>query len=235
MIRRDYLIVGASIGGASACEGIRRYDTRGSVTLVGAEVLPPYKCWILSKSFLREKVAPIKKLTIVDPGWYKSHKIETRFDTIVTQFNIDRRLAVLGNGETIEFNKACLAMGSRPVRPSVAGVGLGNVIYLRTIRDGFALREMAEHEKNVMVVGGGLLACETAASLRQMKLKITVMHRHSALLNRYLDPQTAAWLTGYFAKNGEILLMGESLNGFEGKTGLRNVQTKSGNRVSAGL
>jgi len=94
---------------------------------------------------------------------------------------------------------------------------------------------MAEHEKNVMVVGGGLLACETAASLRQMKLKITVMHRHSALLNRYLDPQTAAWLTGYFAKNGVILLMGESLNGFEGKTVLRNVQTKSGNRVAAGL
>ena len=38
--------------------------------------------------------------------------------------NIDRRLAVLGNGETIEFNKACLAMGSRPYRPPVAGVGL---------------------------------------------------------------------------------------------------------------
>ena len=55
MIRRDYLIVGASIAGASACEGIRKYDKRGSVTLVGAEVFPPYKRWILSKSFLRDK------------------------------------------------------------------------------------------------------------------------------------------------------------------------------------
>src|SRR5204863_9837554 len=117
MIKRDYLVIGSGIGGTSACEGIRRYDKRGSITLVGAEVFPSYKRWILSKSLLREKVATIKKLTIVDPGWYKSHKIETRFDTIVTQFNIDRRLAVLGNGETIEFNKACLAMGSRPVRP----------------------------------------------------------------------------------------------------------------------
>ena len=61
------------------------------------------------------------------------------------------------------------------------------------------------------------------------------MHRHAHLLNRYLDPETAAWLTGYFGKNGVNLLLGESLNGFEGKTVLRNIQTKSGNRVAAGL
>ena len=55
MIRRDYLVVGAGIGGASACEGIRKYDKRGSVTLVGAEALPPYKRWILSKGLFARK------------------------------------------------------------------------------------------------------------------------------------------------------------------------------------
>jgi len=235
MIQRDYLIIGSGIGGASACEGVRKHDKRGSITLVGAENLHPYKRWMLSKGFLREKVAPTNKLNVLEPGWYKSHKIETRFGAMVTQFNIDRRLAVLGNGESIEFNKACLAMGSRPVRPPVAGVGLGNVIYLRTIRDAFALREMADLEKNVMVIGGGLLACEAAASLRKMKLKVSMMHRNSFLLNRYVDVETGTWLTEYFAKHGVTLLMGESLNGFEGKTVLRNIQTKSGNRVPAGL
>ena len=126
-------------------------------------------------------------------------------------------------------------MGSRPVRPPVAGVGLGNVIYLRTIRDALALREMANVEKTVMIVGGGLLACETAASLRRMKLKVSMMHRNSYLLNRYIDIGTGTWLTDYFAKHGVTMLMGESLNGFEGKTVLRNIQTKSGNRVPAGL
>ena len=235
MIQRDYLIVGTGIAGASACEGIRKHDKRGSVTLVGAEAFPPYKRWLLSKSFLREKNVPLKKIIEFDERWFKAHKIETRFDTIVTQFNIDRRLAVLGNGESIEFNKACLATGSRPVRPPVAGVGLGNVIYLRTIRDAFALREMADVEKTVMVVGGGLLACEAAASLRLMKLKVSMMHRNAYLLNRYVDPQLGTWLTDYFAKHGVTMLMGESLNGFEGKTVLRNIQTKSGNRVPAGL
>src|SRR5437868_11143116 len=186
MIRRDYLIIGGGIAGASACEGIRKYDKRGSVTLIGAEVFPPYKRWILSKSFLREKEPNLKKLQEPDERWFDTNKIETRFATVVTQFNIERRLAVLANGESIEFNKACLAMGSRPVRPPVAGVNLGNVIYLRSVRDALALREMAEIEKNVTVVGGGLLACEAAASLRMMKLKVTMMHRNSYLLNRYL-------------------------------------------------
>jgi len=235
MIQRDYLIIGSGIGGASACEGIRKHDKRGSVTLVGAEVFPPYKRWILSKSFLREKNPQLKKLQEPEERWYQAHKIETRFGTVVTQFNIDRRLAVLANGESIEFNKACLAMGSRPVRPLVAGVSLGNVIYLRTIRDALALKEMANLEKTVMVVGGGLLACEAASSLRMMKLKVGLMHRDSYLLNRYLDADTGAWLTDYFAKHGVALSIGESLNGFEGKTVLRNIQTKSGNRYPVGL
>jgi NADPH-dependent 2,4-dienoyl-CoA reductase/sulfur reductase-like enzyme len=235
MIQRDYLIIGSGIGGVSACEGVRRHDKRGSVTLVGAEVSPPYKRWILSKSFLREKSPQLKKLQEPEERWYHAHKIETRFGTVVTQFNIDRRLAVLANGESIEFNKACLAMGSRPVRPLVAGVSLGNVIYLRTIRDALALKEMANLEKTVMVVGGGLLACEAASSLRMMKLKVGLMHRDSYLLNRYLDADTGAWLTDYFAKHGVTLSLGESLNGFEGKTVLRNIQTKSGNRYPVGL
>ncbi len=235
MIQRDYLIIGSGIGGGSVCESIRKHDKRGSITLVGAENFLPYKRWMLSKAFLREKTPLLKKLPHLEPNWYTSHKIETRLGALVTQMNIDRRLAVMGNGETIEFNKACLAMGSRPVRPLVAGVGLGNVIYLRTTRDALALREMASLEKTVVVVGGGLLACEVASSLRQMKFKVSMMHRNNYLLNRYVDPATGAWITSYFEKHGVILLMGESLNGFEGKTVLRNIQTKSGNRVAAGV
>ncbi len=235
MIQRDYLIIGGGIGGGSVCEGIRQYDKKGSITLVGGETFHPYKRWMLSKQFLREKVPALKKLPAMDEKWYDAHKIEARLGTVVTQFNIDRRLAVLGNGETIEFKKACLAMGSRPIRPQVAGIGLGNVIYLRTIRDALALREMSQSEKMIVIVGGGLLACEAASSLRQAKLKVAIMHRHRVLLNRYLDPETAAWVTEQFSKHGVTMLLGSSLNGFEGKTVLRNIQTKSGERVAAGV
>ena len=93
MIRRDYLIVGAGIGGASACAGIRKYDKRGSVTLVGAEAFPPYKRWILSKSFLREKEANPKKLQEVDERSGGTRLRTGRHPTLRWPESVGRRLS----------------------------------------------------------------------------------------------------------------------------------------------
>src|SRR5437899_10812379 len=112
-----------------------------------------------------------------DEKWYSRNHIELRLDTFVTQFNLDRRLAVLQNGQTIEFRKACLAMGSRPRKPPVAGTNLGNVVYLRTIRDSLAIREITGYEKNIVVIGGGFVGVEVAASLRELEHKIALMVR----------------------------------------------------------
>ena len=90
MIQRDYLIIGAGIAGACACEAIRKHDKRGSVTLVGSEAYAPYKRWLLSKNFLREKKIVPRKYAEVDERWYGAHKIDARFNTAVTQLNIDR-------------------------------------------------------------------------------------------------------------------------------------------------
>src|SRR5580700_2754314 len=98
MIQRDYLIIGSGIGGASACEGIRKHDKRGTITLIGAEALHPYKRWMLSKSFSCEKTRPIKKLPLLEPRSDDPNEIETRLGTIVTQLSIERCLAVMGNG-----------------------------------------------------------------------------------------------------------------------------------------
>src|SRR5947207_11146260 len=219
MIQRDYLIIGGGIGGASACEGVRRHDKRGTVSLVGAEAFPPYKRWIISKSFLREKDPQPRKLLEPNEAWYQAHKIETRFGTVVTQFNIERRLAVLANGESIEFNKACLAMGSRPVRPPVAGTNLGNVIYLRTIRDALALKEMASVERGIMVVGGGLLACEAASSLRLMKHKVGLMHRDPYVLTRPPARATGASLTGCIGTDRVLIAIGGTIASHQGMAG----------------
>src|SRR2546423_1966379 len=99
MIQRDYLIIGAGIGGACACEAIRKHDKRGSVTLVGSEAYAPYKRWLLSKSFLREKTIVSRKYAEVDERWYGGHKIDARFKTPGTQLKIDRRGAGLGARE----------------------------------------------------------------------------------------------------------------------------------------
>ena len=203
--------------------------------LVGNEVSPPYNRNALSKGFLSDKAFALPSTFHHPLSWYDEQKIDLRLNTVVTQFNIDRRLAVLSNGQTVEFKKACLATGSRVLKPPVAGTSLGNIIYLRTIGDAMALREMAAAEGAVVVVGSGYTAVEAAAALRQAKCKVSLLTRESALWGQLLDPDTATWLTNLFKHHGIALHLQESLNGFEGKTAVRNIQTKNGNRYPAAL
>ncbi|MBV8815246.1 MAG: NAD(P)/FAD-dependent oxidoreductase [Verrucomicrobia bacterium] len=235
MIQRDYLIVGGGIGAASACDALRQYDPKGTVTLVSNEAFLPYNRPQLSKSVLKDGTPSVDKLADHSEEWYRKRNIELRLGTVVREFNIERRLAVMENGQAIEFRKACLATGSRPRRPQVAGANLGNVVYLRTYRDVLAVREILASEKHVVIVGSGYLGAEVASALLGSTTKLTLLSRDKSVWQDLLDPETSQWLTDHLADSGVQLMLNENLNGFEGKTIVRNIQTKSGNRFPAGL
>lgn len=234
MIRRDYLIVGAGVGGVSACEGIREHDAKGSILLAGAEHELPYHRPQLFPQILGKGKINADKLHVHNAEWFKKKRIDLRLGTVVTQFNLERKIAVLANGQAVEFKKACLATGCRARRPQVAGANVGNVFYLRSLRDVLGLQEILETEKEIVIVGGGRVACEVAAWLSErQKIHLTLMHRGKGLLGRYLDEESSVWLADHFADRKVKLLLNETLNGFEGRTVIRNVQTKSGQRVAA--
>jgi 3-phenylpropionate/trans-cinnamate dioxygenase ferredoxin reductase component len=233
MITRDYLIIGAGLAGVCACEGIRQHDKKGSVMMVGRELFAPYNRPQLSKKFLRNGHMDVEELLHTNPAWFSKNHVEMRLGTVVRELNIERRIAVLQDGQVIEFRKALLATGSRPRRPQVAGAMLGNVFYLNSARDALAIRETAAVEKNLVVIGGGLIALEVAAALTEAKCKVTVMTRQPLLWRDRVDAETAQWLTDYFEKRGVKLMLAQDLNGFEGKTVLKNVQTKRGDRFPA--
>ncbi len=235
MIQRDYLIVGGGVAGASVCDALRQYDTKGSVTLVSNEPYLPYQRPPLSKSFLKDATFSFDRLVEKPDDWYKKKTIEVRLGTFVREFNIERRLAVLENGQTIEFRKACLATGSRARRPQVAGANLGNVVYLRSFRDALAIREILLSEKHIVVVGSGFVGAEVSSYLMNSGAKLSLLSRDKVVWQELLDPETAQWLTDSFVESGIQLLLGENLNGFEGKTVIKNIQTKSGMRFPAGL
>jgi 3-phenylpropionate/trans-cinnamate dioxygenase ferredoxin reductase subunit len=234
MIQRDYLIVGAGLAGACTCEGIRNYDPKGSVTLVGFEPFLPYDRPPLSKNYLKNREEPDQPL-LHPESWYRENDIELRLNTMVRALNIERHLAVLDDGQTIQFKKACLATGSRPVLPQVAGARLGNVFYLRSIRDARAIREIASTQKQIVIVGGGFIAIEAAASLKQLGMNVALLNRNTHLWEKRIDAETAEWLTNYMRDFGVKLMMREDLKGFEGKTALKNVATKSGQRFACGM
>lgn len=203
--------------------------------MVGGEPHLPYNRARLFSSLFSKKPAPVTKLLHLREEWYRKQKVELRLNTRVVHLNLERRLAVLDSGQTIEFGKACLAMGSRPARPDAAGMRLGNVLYLRSFQNLEALREMAVTEKSVVVIGSGVLAAEAASWLSAFGCEVTLMSRSRNLWQDRLDAITSEWLTEQFRLRGIQMMMGEVLNGFEGKTILKNVQTKSGRRFPVSL
>jgi 3-phenylpropionate/trans-cinnamate dioxygenase ferredoxin reductase subunit len=67
------------------------------------------------------------------------------------------------------------------------------------------------------------------------KTKVSILHRGKSIWDDKVDPDTAAFITQQFAARGVKLLLGETVNGFEGRTVIRNIQTKSGQRFGADL
>jgi len=235
MIHRDYLIVGAGTSAFHACQALRQYDPKGSVMLIGDDYLPPLETPKMDKAWFKEPKPDYSSLTVAPEDWFSQNRIDYRPGTLVTQFNIERRLAVLQTGQSIEFKKALLATGSRPKRPQIAGFNLGNIIYPRTIHDIFAIREIASHEKGCAVIGSDLHALRYAAALRSSNHNVILLSGDKFLLEGLVDPATGQFLNEYALAHGLKLTLEENLNGFEGKTVLKNVQLKSGTRFAAGM
>ena len=144
----------------------REHDKKGTIMMVGNETIAAVSPSAAPQDLPeQDRRRRWKSCWRCATSWYAKNHIDLRLDTIVTQFNLERHLAVLGNGQAVEFRKACLATGSRARRPQVAGANLGNVFYLRSLRDVQALREVAELEHQIVIIGGGCIAAEGAALL----------------------------------------------------------------------
>ena len=122
MIRRDYLIVGAGAAGIAAAEAIRSLDKKGSIMMIGAEPHPGVRRPDLLRGMLGPKAVPVEKLLMRDEAWFRRMKVDLRLNTVVEQFSLEQRAAVLRTGQAVKFGKALLATGSRARRPESSAI-----------------------------------------------------------------------------------------------------------------
>ncbi len=104
---------------------------------------------------------------------------------------IDRRHGVvrLVDGGAIAFDRVVLATGSRPRLPPIAGTDLDGVLTLRHAGDARRLRERIAAASDVVVVGGGFIGLEIAATARLLGKTVTVLEAADRLMGRVVAPQ----------------------------------------------
>src|SRR5688572_33349100 len=118
-----FVIVGASLAGATAAITLRDAGAAGTVTLIGAEPEAPYERPPLSKAYLRGQASFDAALVRV-PSFYAEHGITPVLGSAVSRIDTDRRFAELADGRRFPFDALLLATGMRNRRLTVPGASL---------------------------------------------------------------------------------------------------------------
>lgn len=165
------MVVGASLAGHHAAASLRHLGYGGELTVVGGEPHPPYDRFPLSKAFLTgETDRRGLDLSTEVAG------VDWRLGRAAQRLDLDGRVVVLEGGEPIPFDGLVVASGARARHRGMVE-DVGGAFVLRTVDDAVALRAALDvPERRVVVVGGGLIGAEIAATAVAAGHRTTLVH-----------------------------------------------------------
>lgn len=221
------IIVGAGQAGGRAALALREQSYQGALLLIGAEAQLPYERPPLSKQVLLGSQEP-ECCALAEAATYQALGIQLKTGVPVERIRCDERRIVLADGETLEYSQLLLATGGRVRTVAVPGAELAGVHYLRTLDDALALKARLLPEQRVVVVGGGFIGLEVAASARRLGCQATVLEAGERLAARALPPQLSERLLQLHRAHGVDVRLQSHLRGFGGVASVRAVELEDG-------
>jgi 3-phenylpropionate/trans-cinnamate dioxygenase ferredoxin reductase component len=229
-----YVIVGASLAGATAAITLRDEGADGTVTLIGAENELPYERPPLSKAYLRGDV-PFDKALVRPAAFYAEHGIETMFGTRATRIDPSTRIVELEDHRQVPFDTLLIATGGRNRRVSIPGADLEGIYGLRTVQDADRIRKEMVAGRRVVVVGMGFIGSEVTASLRQKGLDVVAIDPSKTPLFRVLGEAVGQTIADLHRAYGVRTIFEDTVAAFEGTRRVTHVITRSGLHLECDL
>ena len=229
------VIVGGGLAGARVALTYRKAGGGDPVTILSAEPDPPYNRPALSKGFLRGEVE--RDDTLVQPeAAYAEAGIELRLGAVATAVDTTARTVALGDGTVLAYERLVLASGSHPRALGIPGEELAGVHADRTLADAQSVRSASESARAALVIGGGFIGMETAASLRRRGLAVTQIDVADHLYASLQAPPLSLSLERLYRQKGVEVLLGDQIAEFRGEDGkLTGARTRAGRELSADL
>lgn len=207
-----YAIIGAGHAGTAAAAAMREAGFAGRVVVIGDDPHLPYERPPLSKEALQEgHAAPL----IYPADFYAARGIELKLGAGVVGLDADTRRLVLANGEVLGFDRLLIATGARARRYPLLDTLGADAHVLRTADDAARLRPALVAGRRLLVVGGGVIGLEVAATARGLGLRVTVLERAPRLLSRGTPEPLAQILLAAHAAHGVDVHTGVDLTGAE--------------------
>ena len=237
------LIVGASLGGLRLAEQVRAAGYAGLISIVGAERHLPYNRPPLSKDALlaAPELAAVADAAIAIPGISFALRpsvadVSWHLGAPAAKADLSQRTVTLADGRVFGYEALGIATGLTPRRLAQKG-GKSDRYVLRTIDDAVRLGRALRLGGSVVVVGGGFIGCEVAATARKCGCEVTVIETLPQPMCRAIGFDLAQAMRTYHEAHGVRFCLGVSVDTINHRPGLpdrlASITLSNGARVNA--
>ena len=205
-------IIGAGHGGAQLAASLRQEGYQEAITLIASEPDFPYHKPPLSKAFLKAESAAPQLLR--PENFYPDNNVTCAFGETITAVDTATKSLDLLSGRKINFDTLVFATGANPRRLALPGAEAAGVHYLRTMDDAKALRARLDKISNVVVIGGGFIGLELAATFGNLGRNVTVLEMAPRLMGRAVSVEISAHVLEMHRAAGIKIHLGVVLDHF---------------------
>ena len=229
-------IVGAGHAAGQLIASLRTDGFTGGIRLIGDEPHLPYQRPPLSKKFLAGEVG-MDAVTFRPREIYDKEHVELVLGARVEGIDRPANRLRLEDGRAFEYDALVLATGTRARPLPVPGAGLSGVHTLRGVDDSLALKAVLVPGKRLVVIGGGYVGLEAAATAAKLGVHVTVIEAMPRLMARVASPELAAHMLAVHQANGVHVRLATAVKALRGsgRIGVDAVMVEHGDPVSADI
>ena len=201
------VIVGTGQAGGWAAQTLRKEGHAGTIVLIGDELHIPYERPPLSKAVLSGD-ASAESTYLIKRSAFDQLALDWRPGVRVTAIDRGIKHLRLSAGEPIAYDKLILCNGGRARPLQVPGADLTGVLTLRNLDDAHTLAKALIAGNRLVVVGGGWIGLEVAATARKKGMSVTVVEAMKRLCERTVPPEISEYLSRLHATHGTEVVLG---------------------------
>lgn len=231
----DVVIVGGGHGGAQAAIALRQQGFSGGILIIGDEPVLPYERPPLTKDYLGgEKV--FERMLIRPPGFWEDRRITLLLGRRAEAVDPVGRVLTVSDGTKISYDSLIWAAGGEPRRLGCDGASLAGVHSIRRLADTDRILDGLVDVRRVVVIGGGYVGLEAAATLRKRGKDVAVLEACDRVLARVAGEPVSCFFEKEHRDRGTIVRTGCSVHRLLGKDGrISAVQLENGEVLAADL
>lgn len=231
------VIIGASHAGVNCAFALRKEGWQGQIILYDADPELPYHRPPLSKTYLTDGNESQKSF-LKSAESYERERIQLNLGIKVASLDAENKTITLNDGSTQTYDTLILATGARPLIPPIKGLDQAkNIFPLRTMVDVEGIRKAlgVNPKKDIVVIGGGYIGLEIAASLNKLGTNVTILEREERILARVTVNAMSDFFHSLHEEEGVKIFTGKDVTAVEIEGTMNKVRCADGTSYTADI